>query len=59
MHGAPENTEAVPRWSFIFTYIPNDVLFTGAPYHLTDGAGLAIRQVQSCPASQWRRPVLH
>jgi ectoine hydroxylase-related dioxygenase (phytanoyl-CoA dioxygenase family) len=40
VHGAPENSAGVPRWSFIFTYIPEDVLYTGAPYHLTDGAGL-------------------
>ncbi len=41
VHGAPENSAGVPRWSFIFTYIPDDVLYTGAPYHLTDGAGLS------------------
>jgi ectoine hydroxylase-related dioxygenase (phytanoyl-CoA dioxygenase family) len=42
VHSAPHNTTDQPRWSFIFTYIPDDILYTGAPNYVVDGSGVEV-----------------
>jgi ectoine hydroxylase-related dioxygenase (phytanoyl-CoA dioxygenase family) len=42
IHGAPQNLTTEPRWAYVFAAIPADTLYSGAPYHSTDGLGLEV-----------------
>jgi ectoine hydroxylase-related dioxygenase (phytanoyl-CoA dioxygenase family) len=43
-HYAPENTTDHPRWAFIASYFPADVLYNGAKNHTADPLGLTPEQ---------------
>jgi hypothetical protein len=40
VHGAPQNTTPEPRWAYILSYFPDDVLYTGAANPHSDRLGL-------------------
>jgi hypothetical protein len=43
VHGAPANTTARPRWSYLMSYYPADARWTGAPHHIfNEEAGLKL-----------------
>jgi hypothetical protein len=42
IHGAPANATEQPRWTYIISYFPSDVRYTGAPNPEHDGLGLPV-----------------
>ena len=42
IHGAPANETDSPRWTYIISYFPSDVRYTGAPNPEHDGLGLDV-----------------
>ena len=44
IHSAPENRTNRPRWTYIFSYVPDDVRYTGAPYGPCDALELEVNE---------------
>lgn len=44
VHGASENMTDRPRWAYISTYFPSDVLYTGLRHNDCNGLGLRVDQ---------------
>lgn len=44
VHGAPANSLERPRISYVTTYMPNDILYTGSPHRFTDDLGLEVNE---------------
>jgi ectoine hydroxylase-related dioxygenase (phytanoyl-CoA dioxygenase family) len=44
IHGAPANETEDPRWTYIISYFPTDVRYTGAPSQEHDSLGLTVRE---------------
>jgi ectoine hydroxylase-related dioxygenase (phytanoyl-CoA dioxygenase family) len=42
IHGAPENATTKPRWTYVVSYFPTDVRYTGMPSPEHDELGLAV-----------------
>jgi ectoine hydroxylase-related dioxygenase (phytanoyl-CoA dioxygenase family) len=49
VHAAPENQTSEPRWSYLTSMFPADVLYTGAQQRRTDDIGLEVNQPYDHP----------
>lgn len=49
VHGTAPNISAEARWSYIVTYFPADVRYSGVPYRRYDGLGLEVGETIDHP----------